>query len=138
MMLANALMKMIAKTECFIFFNTENSTYNVQNEINSAHKQMTYSPWIYLEINSANLIKQTIPNRKVWINQNKDMNYFLENTNYLLGKYALDLQTFNEINIQKVSQWLTSYKTSNKKIHPLNFLYALYQMPNIDEVAIDK
>lgn len=57
MMLMNALMKMIDKSECVFFLNTDNSIIKIKEEIDK-NIEKTYSPWIYSEINATNLIRR--------------------------------------------------------------------------------
>lgn len=58
MMLANSLNKMIDKSECIIFLDTDNSL-DVKNIIENG----TSSPWIYSELISTKLIKTRFPSR---------------------------------------------------------------------------
>ncbi|MGL4847572.1 MAG: hypothetical protein ACRC28_01395 [Clostridium sp.] len=58
MMLANSLNKMIYKTECIIFLDTENSL-DVKNIITNG----TSSPWIYSELIATKLMQRENPRR---------------------------------------------------------------------------
>lgn len=58
MMLMNALMKMIDKSECVFSLNTGNSTIRVEKGI-AKNLEKTYSPWIYSEINASNLTRKS-------------------------------------------------------------------------------
>lgn len=58
MMLANALNKMIYKTECVIFLDTNNSL-SVRNHIETG----TSSAWIYSELITTSIINRKIPKR---------------------------------------------------------------------------
>lgn len=58
MMLANALNKMIDKTECVIFLETDNSL-SVKNDIEKG----TSSAWIYSELITTSIISRRIPKR---------------------------------------------------------------------------
>ncbi len=53
-MLSTALSKMIDKTECFFFINTDNSI-TTEKAINESR---TYSPWIYSELEMSRLIRK--------------------------------------------------------------------------------
>jgi hypothetical protein len=53
-MLTTALTKMIDKTECFFFINTDNSI-TIQNTIEDP---ITYSPWIYSELEMSRLVRK--------------------------------------------------------------------------------
>lgn len=58
MMLANALNKMIDKTECIIFLETDNSL-SVRSDIENG----TSSAWIYSELITTSIIREKIPDR---------------------------------------------------------------------------
>ncbi len=53
-MLSTALNKMIDKTECFFFINTDNSI-TIEKAINESR---TYSPWIYSELEMSRLVRK--------------------------------------------------------------------------------
>lgn len=57
-MLANALMRMIDKTECFLFLQTRRSSI-----ANTDHSIETLSPWLFHELNIANNIEIEEPAR---------------------------------------------------------------------------
>ena len=57
-MLANALMRMIDKTECFLFLQTRRSSI-----ANTDHSIETLSPWLFHELNIANNIEIEVPAR---------------------------------------------------------------------------
>ncbi|MBN1037067.1 hypothetical protein DWC20_16145 [Clostridium botulinum] len=59
MMLSTALTKMIDKTECIIFLNTDKSTLKAEDII----KTKTRSPWIYSEIIATTVLKENSPER---------------------------------------------------------------------------
>lgn len=59
MLLMTALNKMIDKTECVFFLNTENSV-----SIMSGIENRTLSPWIYGEIETTRIIEKHLPRRK--------------------------------------------------------------------------
>ena len=58
-MLANALMRMIDKTECFLFLQTGRSSI-----ANTDHSIETLSPWLFHELNIANNIEIEEPDRR--------------------------------------------------------------------------
>lgn len=58
-MLANALMRMIDKTECFLFLQTGRSSI-----ANTDHSIETLSPWLFHELNIANNIEIEEPVRR--------------------------------------------------------------------------
>ncbi len=54
-MLSMALMKMMDKTECVIFIKSDNALTRWENQ--------TMSPWLYEEINFANMLRTNVPER---------------------------------------------------------------------------
>ena len=131
LMLSNALMKMIDETECLFFLNTANSITSIDDSITATK---TDSPWIYTEINIANVIrtKKLSPIHRNKSNVEKYINESTMNFTYdanLLGLYSLNNQilnnwketTFqyrNNINVLPISY--------DKYKHLINSLY-LYQ-----------
>lgn len=61
LMLNNALYNMIDCTECIIFINTPNSV----KKISEVLRDVTYSPWIYSELNLINKVRKIKPNRSI-------------------------------------------------------------------------
>lgn len=137
MVLANALMKMINQTESFIFFNTENSLVSTSEEIEATESNKTYSPWIYLEINTVNLVKQTLPIRHIQKGAQENYGYLNESTNKLLGKYEVNLKSLIKIDDHILSEWIKEYNKCNRSVHALNILYELTTSEARKEVAID-
>lgn len=137
MILANALMKMINKTESFIFFNTENSIVSASKEIEALESDKTYSPWIYLEINAVNLVKQTLPSRHIEKMAQENYEYLNESKTELLAKYEVNLKNLVKIDDSILSEWSKAYNKHNKKVHALNALYELTTSEAKKEVAID-
>lgn len=62
-MLANALLEMMSKTECVIFLNTHNSIKPESAFKYVEGQAITPSPWIYHEIAYANSLERQIPER---------------------------------------------------------------------------
>lgn len=62
-MLSVALLQMIDKTECLLFYNTPHSIY-LASELDNVNKgKKTLSPWIFNELSTANTIKPREPKR---------------------------------------------------------------------------
>lgn len=92
MMLSTALYKMIDKSECIIFLNTENSTTTTEDVIKDSTVQKTYSPWIYSEINCINLIQKKDLERQI---EKKSMQHGLFENASLSVKYDIDKELTN-------------------------------------------
>lgn len=92
MMLSTALYKMIDKSECIIFLNTENSTTTTEDVIKNTTVQKTYSPWIYSEINCINLIQKKALERQ--IEKNAMQHGLFENAS-LSVEYDIDKELTN-------------------------------------------
>ncbi|WP_455810066.1 hypothetical protein [Clostridium butyricum] len=120
MVLANALMKMINKTECFIFLNTDNSIISAKEEMTKLDDEKTYSPWIYLEINTANLLEVTLPERYNKIEKNAE--HFLNES--VKSKLPADIHKLKYADNTVLINWESICK-QNKKSHPLDLLYKL-------------
>ena len=116
MVLASALMKMINKTECFIFLNTDNSTISVIEEMSKVEDERTYSPWIYLEINTANLLNIIPPKREVF-----EKEAFNESVK---SKFPIDMSSFIYSINEDLINWKNAYE-DNKDINSLDLLYKL-------------
>lgn len=78
MMLSSSLNKMINKSECIIFLETENSL-DAKNIIENG----TSSPWIYSELIATNLIQIKVPKRILQIEERK----LLENYTKMSGGF---------------------------------------------------
>lgn len=120
MILADALMKMINKTECFMFLNTDNSIISVKEEMTKSDDKRTYSPWIYLEINIANLLGVTLPERYKKIEKNAK--YFINES--VQSKFPADIHKLKYVDNSVLIHWKSIYK-QNEKLHPLDLLYKL-------------
>ncbi|GEP64201.1 hypothetical protein [Clostridium beijerinckii] len=120
MVLANALMKMINKTECFIFLNTDNLIISTKEEMTKLDDEKTYSPWIYLEINTINLIGGTLPKRYKKIEKNTE--HFINES--VKSKFLADIHKLKYADNNVLIDW--KYRCEqNKKSHRLDLLYRL-------------
>lgn len=108
MMLASALMAMIDKCECIFFLNTP-SSINIHNK--------TESPWIYYELNMANVVRKTSKIRKA-------MN---ESTRVLMHKieFTPNLDDMIKINEKTLNQWKLEYINSFGLDDPYDILYRI-------------
>lgn len=122
MMLSNALNKMIDKTECVIFLETDNSL-SVKNNIETG----TSSAWIYSELITTSIIKRRIPKRLIesdieireqYFNQiEKEMNplYRVE-LGHLIKLKANDLSIISSKNLIREKAYLDMlYKVVNRQ-----------------------
>lgn len=123
MMLSTALTKMIDKTECIIFINTDKSIINTKDAI----KTKTQSPWIYAEILSTTLVKERMPERlkvKKSDNEIKHIDQFEMYNNILKVTYDVDLKHLVLLPDNKL-QKLIGYNSSNLPTDALDRLYEL-------------
>lgn len=109
--LASALTEMIDKCKCVFFLNTENSVIEGKNVLNL--EKSTYSPWIYHEIYTVNLL-----------------NKYIRNTSYLKFyesfpniTYDLDLSGMARIDKTVLNKWKQNYNIVNQEA--LEILYKL-------------
>lgn len=121
MMLATALTEMIDKTECLFFLNTPNSS--PANEI----KAHTYSPWIYHEIVTAKIIRETEPIRK-GIKKEAD-GTIKKSHSVTIPNFSYDLELKNLVKIDKknLSNWVA--QRHNSASDALDWLYQTHR-PN--------
>jgi hypothetical protein len=113
MMLSIALGKIINKSESIFFLNTSESLSTKDTIENK-----TYSPWIYSEIFTANIIQKIPPERyKHIINKHFAS---AEKKNKLSVEYLLELDEFIDLDYKDLIKWQNS-RTNDK--HPLDILY---------------
>ncbi len=95
MMLSTALQRMIDKTECLIFLNTDNSITSVPDEI----KKTTLSPWIFMELETSK-IARTIKRREIKYYEEKSLNvtFSLNESKQLLMEYNVDVDHLFPLN----------------------------------------
>lgn len=109
-----ALKKMIDKTECLMFLNTPNSIKISE----SGSKDYTGSPWIYSEIEIANSLKITEPERIIKKYSEFAKEPLMESATYT---YKVDFKDFLKLTEDKFKYW---YLLRNKMVE--NHLDALY------------
>lgn len=112
MMLCTALAMMMDKAECLFFLNTPN-VIKASDII-----KKTQSPWIYMEIAAAKLIRKTP--REIFVSkQNFNVNY------------NLDMEHLYEINYQDLEQWKIKCFKYGEQLGKFERLDELYKIKNI-------
>ncbi len=115
MILSYALTRMIDKTECFIFLETDNSI-TASNSIDG-----TYSPWIFHELATVDTIEQKTPKREmIKIATESIVNF--NDTRDLKVKYPIFGNRLTEINCNILNKWNCLKLT---KANPLDILYKI-------------
>jgi hypothetical protein len=127
LMLSSALQRMIDNTECIFFLNTPQSV-NPNGVIGSTS---TYSPWIYSEITTTQLIRKKNPKDHL-TRTKKSIKTFSDGGNELLKEslnisHSLDLRHLTKIDCDKsfLSQWMAKAKYYS---YALDALYDMYQI----------
>lgn len=123
MMLSNALNKMIDKSECIIFLESDNSL-SLKNNIEVG----TSSAWIYSELVTCSLIKTNVPKRhekkteieiRKFFNMNESMNPLYrtnEQLEHFISLEANDLDRISKYDYSKGYEFLDKlYKTVRKE-----------------------
>ena len=120
LMLSNALNRMIDNCECVFFLNTPNSI----SSKDTIHK--TYSPWIFSEISTTQIIKKRTPNRlkskMVMFSEGGNIQLNESKRSELLVEYDLELSHLTDLNSDDISNWINS--NSRIQINPLDTLYS--------------
>ncbi len=118
MMLMTALNKMIDKTECIFFLNTENSI--VLNDIENS----TLSPWIYGEIEITRTIQKKSPEETRECIKLAEGGKLYEEFGLKI-RYPLNIAHLNQLDVNKFSQW---YKCGRKGPYALDELYRITEL----------
>ena len=118
-MLANALMRMIGKTECFLFLQTGRSAV-----ANTDHSIETLSPWLFHELNIANNIEIDTPDRrrdfsKVALDSKEDVV-----CEALSFKFSAETERLKEMSYAKLKELFKSERGESSR--GLQFLDLLY------------
>lgn len=121
MMLSTALSLMIDKTECIFFLNTPSSVKP------SEGIQKTKSPWIYSEIVTTQLVRETIPERlkilnESWLNADGQGDLIKGETKTFSITHNIDLGHLTEIDFDSLIAWKKKYSNGNA----LDTLYELH------------
>lgn len=120
MMLSYALTRMIDKTECFIFLESNNSV-TAQDSISG-----TYSPWIFHELAAVDTIKIRKPRRGIPKTASVKYENFSE-SHELKVKYPILGNRLIEIGNDELNKWKTLVDPHN------NALDVLYELTTITE-----
>lgn len=107
MMLLMALTKMINNTDCFLFFNTNNST------INEYHNSKTYSPWIYYEIGISKCIEKIKRKNIIETFSSKHKS----STESIIMTFDLDTEHLINLSTKEIIEWVNICKNTNIKTY---------------------
>lgn len=121
--LNTALQKMIDQTECVMFLNTPNSV-SLGDEIQNS--QYTYSPWIYSELKTTELIhrKNLKEYRKYPITNNKARQFAQNN---LTIKYPIPIKHMIKLCDSDLIEWQNSSNEYSSAEESLDALYGLIE-----------
>lgn len=123
MILSHALTRMIDKTECVIFLESDNSI-TTKDAVNK-----TYSPWIFHELATVDSITLSSPKRPII---NKEASSILESFSdvpTLTVKYPVWGKRLIQIKPKTLMDWFSKYKSSNNE-HALDVLSKITQGNN--------
>lgn len=122
-MLSTALNKMIDKTECFFFINTDNSI-TIENTIKDP---TTYSPWIYSELEMSRLVRKKelseyrkLKAKTVLFSANESKRIY-ESVSIA---HKLDLEHLTKLTKNDFTVWQQLHREENLQ-YPLGHLYDL-------------
>lgn len=116
MMLSVALNKMIDKTECLFFLNTPESV-----SITDTVQNTTFSPWIYSELFTSEVIrKQELSRYRKGIMEKKAMFESAE----LIIRYNISTDHLIDLNKKDLIEWRMTRMITNN-VEPLDQLYYL-------------
>lgn len=121
-MLSSALAEMINKTECIIFFNTQNSVDLVSGISELGSKTVTESPWIYYELFMTSILPLTMPE-----NRQKTLGESLHMKDSLPIAYNIDglLQKLTTLTDADLKRWAIKWKNSGENNKALDYLYKI-------------
>lgn len=122
MMLINALSEMMDKTECLLFFETENYI----NLKKLTHIATTSSPWIYNEISLSKILRKEQKRRSSNIEKaNREIRMYTTLNENLNIDYDTDVSHLVRLTSNDIEKWLDVSSKIQKEIHPLDLLYNL-------------
>tara|TARA_R110002012_G_scaffold263178_1_gene445875 strand:- start:211 stop:1140 length:930 start_codon:yes stop_codon:yes gene_type:complete len=132
LMLNAALIDVIDKSECLIFFNSENSIYQ-GGDSSKLYNSETYStsPWLMSELNFSSKARKVYPERISSTSKRIQFNDSLSKSanNSIEIKYKLPMEHLNDLSESKFSEWF-NYITDNK-LSPHESLDYLYELTNL-------
>ncbi|WP_271407282.1 hypothetical protein [Tenacibaculum soleae] len=118
LMLSNALNRMIDSCECIFFLNTPNSISS-KDTIDK-----TFSPWIFSEISTTQIIKKKTPNRlklkTVMFSAESQLNEHKRSE--LQMEYDLELSHLTNLNSDDIRNWVNT--NGRIPMHALDTLYS--------------
>ncbi|MBO3376876.1 hypothetical protein P6O24_00525 [Clostridium perfringens] len=126
MILSNALNKMIDKTECVIFLETDNSL-----SVNTDIEKGTSSAWIYSELITTSIIRRMIPKRLesdleerkkfIYDLQESFKPYYRISLSHCIDLKAVDLKSISELKLYRDKEYLDKmYKLVKEKVKIIN------------------
>lgn len=121
--LNTALQKMIDQTECVMFLNTPNSV-SLGDEIQDT--QYTYSPWIYSELMTTELIhRKKLKEYRNYPITNYKARQFAQNN--LMIKYPIPIKHMIELSDSDMIKWQNSSNEYSSAEESLDALYGLIE-----------
>ena len=132
LMLNAALIDVIDKSECLIFFNSENSIYQ-GGDSSKLYNSESYStsPWLMSELNFSSKARKVYPERISSTSRKIQFNDSLSKSasNSIEIKYNLPMEHLNDLSESKFLEWF-NYITDNK-LPPHESLDYLYELTNL-------
>lgn len=107
-MLSVALSKMISNTECLMFFRTPSSI-----SLTDGIEDYTFSPWIYSELQTANIILDAYK-------KSASLDEQIRNERHFSIKYQTEMSRFLKMNLEAACKWFSNEYPKGKA---LNYLY---------------
>lgn len=134
-MLSTALQKMIDKVECIILLNTDNSISVFDNHNNTINQ--TYSPWIYSEILSTQIIrKKPLFYYREYRNNEIRAAFESSSDNYFAFQitYDVSLEHLVKLNGIDLQRWLEKYSFGFVEYYdyPLDALYSIKNRKDLE------
>ncbi|MBG9992135.1 MULTISPECIES: hypothetical protein [unclassified Pseudoalteromonas] len=129
LMLNAALIDVIDKSECLIFFNSENSIYQ-GGDSSKLYNSESYStsPWLMSELNFSSKARKVYPERIPLTSRNTQFNESLSKSasDSVDIKYKLPIEHLNSLSQSKFLEWI-SYICDNELLShdALDYLYKL-------------
>lgn len=113
LMLSTSLIKTIDNTECVFLINTPNSIVKTSDIVDDS----TYSPWIYLELETTRMIRTKPTSRDSIILEKLGEEYFSKELNV---QYRCNLNHLIDLDYSDLNSWKQIYANS---LHALDALY---------------
>ncbi|GFD93126.1 hypothetical protein KUL156_43060 [Alteromonas sp. KUL156] len=122
MMLINALSDMIDRTECLIFFESNNSI----DLKKLTQESTTESPWIYNELFLSKILRQKKAARNYNLTKAEEsVKMFSDLNENFNPKYTTDISHLINLSNEDLSNWINIYNKTNKELHSLDLIYKL-------------